>query len=210
MKHTGIEGSYYRFYKDMNFDRAGLFELIKEGYGCKTVLYPASSIHITPSFYFQHVVYVDISEAARKFFTENQDILKLVNSNKKYKQPAYIQFINSDYTKELPLRENNYDLLLSIFGGGISEACIKYIKAGGIMVSNNHRNDALQALGDSSVKLEAIIRRRGKKYYIESDTDEKLVKVLQNYSMPQKSMKNSSRGMVYVDKEYYFVFRKKL
>lgn len=153
---------------------------------------------------------MDISEAARKFFTENQDILKLVNSNKKYKQPAYIQFINSDYTKELPLRENNYDLLLSIFGGGISEACIKYIKAGGIIVSNNHRNDALQALGDSSVKLEAIIRRRGKKYYIESDTDEKLVKVLQNYSMPQKSMKNSSRGMVYVDKEYYFVFRKKL
>lgn len=153
---------------------------------------------------------MDISEAARKFFAENQDILKLVNSNKKYKQPAYIQFINSDYTKELPLRENNYDLLLSIYGGGISEFCIKYIKPGGIMVSNNHRNDALQALGDSSVKLEAIIRRRGKKYYIESDTGEKLVKVLQDYSMPQKSMKNSCRGMVYVDNEYYFVFRRKL
>ena len=208
MKYDGIAGSYNRFYSDLNFDRAGLFELIKDVYSCGTVLYPGCSIHITPSFYFQHVVYVDISETAKEFFQENRNILSIVNSNKKYKQSEYIQFIHNDYTKKLPLRENNYDLLLSIYAGGITKSCMKYIKPGGIIVSNNHQNDAQQALAESSVTLEAIIRRKGKKYHIENGADEKALKALQEHSIPLKSMKNSSSGMEYVDNEHYFVFRK--
>jgi hypothetical protein len=208
MKHVGITGSYNRFYSALNFDRAGLFELIKDEYGCGTVLYPGCSIHITPSFYFQHVVYVDISETVKEFFQDNQNILSIINSNKKYKQSAYIQFIHSDYTKELPVRENNYDLLLAIYAGGITKCCKKYIKPGGIIISNNHHNDAQEALRDSSVRLEALIRRKGKKYQIENGTGEKMLKTLQEHSMPLKNMKNSSSGMEYVDNEYYFVFKK--
>jgi hypothetical protein len=208
MKRVGITGSYERFYSALSFDRAGLFELIKDKYGCGTVLYPGCSIHITPSFYFQHVVYVDINETAKEFFQDNQNILSIVNSNKKYKKSAYIQFIHSDYTEKLPVRENNYDLLLSIYAGGITESCKKYIKPGGIIVSNNHRNDAQQALKEPSVRLEALIRRKGKKYNIENGTGEKMLKALQEHSVPTKNMKNSSSGLKYVDNEYYFVFRK--
>jgi hypothetical protein len=208
MKRVGNTGSYDRFYSALSFDRAGLFELIKAKYGCGTVLYPGCSVHITPSFYFQHVVYVDINETAKEFFQDNQNVLSIVNSNKKYRQSAYIQFIHGDYTKKLPLRENNYDLLLSIYAGGITEFCKKYVKPGGIIVSNNHQNDARQALKDSSVRFEALIRRKGKKYIIENDTGEKMLKILQEYSMPTENMKNSSSGMKYVDNEYYFVFRK--
>ena len=168
----------------MNFERAGLFELIKAEYGCNTVLYPRCSIHITPSFYFQHVVYIDINELAKEFFQDHKDIMNFVSSNKKYKQSAYIQFIHSDYTEKLPVRENNYDLLLSIYAGGITESCKKYIKPGGIIVSNNHRNDAQQALKDSSIRLEALIRRKGKKYNIENDTGEKMLKALQDIMYP--------------------------
>jgi len=167
VKQVGVKGAYNRYYSALNFERAGVFELIKREYGCDTVLYPGCSIHITPSFYFQHVVYVDISETAREFFQDNQSVLSIVNSNKKYKQSAYIQFIHSDYTKKLPVRENNYDLLLSLYAGCITESCKKYVKPGGIIVSNNHHNDAQQALKDSSVRLEALIRRKGKKYHIQ-------------------------------------------
>ena len=208
MKHVGISGSYNSFYSALDFERAELFESIKDEYGCSTVLYPGCSIHITPSFYFQHVVYVDISETAKEFFQDNQSILSIVNSNKKYKQSAYIQFIHSDYTKELPVRENNYDLLLSIYAGGITESCKKYIKPGGIIVSNNHQNDAQQALKDSSIRLEALIHRKSKKYHIENCTGEKMLEALQEHSMPSKSMKNSSSGLKYVDNEYYYLFRK--
>jgi len=208
MKHVGITGPYERFYSALSFDRAGLFELIKDKYGCSTVLYPGCSIHITPSFYFQHVVYVDINETAKEFFQDNQNVLSIVNSNKKYKQSAYIQFIHSDYTEKLPVRENNYDLLLSIYAGGITESCKRYVKPGGIIVSNNHRNDAQQAIKDSSIRLEALIRRKGKKYNIENGTGEKMLEALQEHSVPTKNMKNSSSGLKYVDNEYYFVFRK--
>ncbi|MGI6422632.1 MAG: class I SAM-dependent methyltransferase [Syntrophomonadaceae bacterium] len=208
MKKAGITGPYNRFYSALNFERAGLFKLIKDEYGCNTVLYPGCSIHITPSFYFQHVVYVDISEAAKDFFQENKNLLSIVNSNKKYKQSAYIRFIHSDYTKQLPLRENNYDLLLSIHAGGVTGSCNKYIKKGGIIVSNNHQNDAQQALKESSVRLEALIRRKGKKYHIDNVAGEKMLKALQGPKMSLKSMTNSSSGMEYVDNEYYFVFRK--
>ncbi|MDD3654129.1 MAG: class I SAM-dependent methyltransferase [Desulfotomaculaceae bacterium] len=208
MKHVGITGSYNRFYPALNFDRAGLFELIKDKYGCGTVLYPGCSIHITPSFYFQHVVYVDISETAKEFFKDNQNILSIVNSNKKYKQSAYIQFIHYDYTKELPVRENNYDLLLSIYAGCITKSCKKYIKRGGIIVSNNHHNDAQEAIEDSSVTLEALIRKKGRRYQIEEKTEEMLLKTLKAYTMPLKNMRRSNCGMEYVDNECYFVLRK--
>lgn len=208
MKRIGFDDSYNRFYSALNFDRAGLFKLIKDEYNCCTALYPGCSIHITPSFYFQHVIYVDISETAKKFFDDNQNILSIINGNKKYKQSAYIQFIHGDYTKELPLRENNYDLLLSIYAGGITKYCNKYIKPGGIIVSNNHQNDAKEALKDSSLKLEALIRRKGDKYHIENDTGEKILRVLQEHGMPLKNMKKSSNGLNYVDNEYYFVFKK--
>ncbi|NLT96305.1 MAG: class I SAM-dependent methyltransferase [Clostridia bacterium] len=208
MKHDGISGSYHRFYSALNFDRSGLFRLIKEEYGCDTVLYPGCSIHITPSFYFQHVVYIDISEKAKEFFQDKQNVQSFVNSNKKYKQSAYIQFIHGDYTKELPLREKNYNLLLSIYAGDIIKSCNKNIKPGGIIVSNNHHNDAQDALENSAVRLEALIRRKGKIYQIENLTSEKILKKLKEHGKPQKSMRNSSSGLEYVDNEYYFVFRK--
>ena len=177
--------------------------------GADTVLYPGCSIHITPSFYFQHVVYVDISEKAKEFFQDYSSILSFVNSNKKYKQSAYIQFIHSDYTKELPVREDNYDLLLSLYAGGIIKSCKKYIKPGGIIVSNNHQHDAQQALNDSSLRLEALIRKKGKKYHNESGTTEEIHKTLQENTKPLKNMRNSGSGLEYVDSEYYFVFRKR-
>ncbi|MFY9218197.1 MAG: hypothetical protein WBJ30_01445 [Tepidanaerobacteraceae bacterium] len=74
--------SHKRFYVDINFHRTGLFETLKKEYGCNTVLYPDSSIHITPSFYFQHVVYVDISEMAKEFFSDIHSILDYINSKK--------------------------------------------------------------------------------------------------------------------------------
>lgn len=138
-EHENIS-SYHRFYSALNFDRAGLFKLIKDEYGCATVLYPGSSIHITPSFYFQHLVYVDISEKAKEFFQDSENILTFVSSNKKYKQSA---------------------------------------------------------LEDSSLRLEALIRRKGKKYHIEKGRDEKNLKALQGHRIPSKGMRNTSSGMEY-------------
>jgi hypothetical protein len=208
MKNTGNADPYDRFYTSMNFERSGLFEAIKDKYGCSNVLYPGCSIHITPSFYFQHVVYVDVSQAAREYFSDSESIMSIVNGSRKYKQPAYIQFLNQDYTLPLPIRENNYDLLLAIYAPGITKACKRYVKPGGIIVSNNHLGDALDAMEDSSVIPEALIRKKGKKYVIEESSRDKFPEALRRSSASAKGMRITGTGMEYVDSESYFVFRK--
>jgi hypothetical protein len=208
MRNFSITNSYTRYYTELNFAREGLFELLKDKYNFKTVLYPGCSIHITPSFYFQHIAYVDISESAKDFFQDYQNLQDIINSNKKYKQLAFIEFINKDFTKELPLRECNYELLLSLYAGGISKSCKKYLKSGGIIVSNNHHNDVYEALDDTGVRLEALIYKKGGKYHLINDACEKLHKSLHDYRMPLDNMKKSGNGMEYVDKDCYFVLRK--
>ncbi len=200
--------SYKRFYVDINFDRAGLFEIVKKEYDCNTVLYPGCSIHITPSFYFQHVVYVDISNVAKEFFNDIHNILDYINSNKKYKQSAYVQFIHGDYTKPLPVREGNYDLLIALYAGEITQSCKKYVKPGGIILTNNHRKDAEELLMDSSITLDRLIYKKGKKYVIEEDINDDFKNILKKHSSTKKDMKNTVKGLEYVDNQCYFLLKK--
>jgi len=201
--------SYKRFYEDINFDRAGLFETIKKEYGCITVLYPGCSIHITPSFYFQHVVYVDISETAKEFFNDTQNVVDYINGNKKYKQSAYIQFIHGDYTKQLPVRNENYDLLIALYAGEITKSCKKYVRAGGIILTNNHHNDTEELTKDSSITLDGLVFKRGKKYVIEKEINADLKGLLKKYGNTKKYMKKTNNGLEYSDNQCYFVLKKK-
>lgn len=111
---------YASLYGDLSFERRGLFDLIQARYSCREVLYPGSSIHITPSLYFPHVVYVDQSEPAAQFFGAEKPLLEFVNCHKTYKQATYIRFLQQDYSTPLPLMDNSFDLLLALFAGGIS------------------------------------------------------------------------------------------
>ena len=113
MKNSAIE-LYKKQLVDIKFERAGLFKALKERYGCNQVLYPGSSVHITPSLFFPHVVYVDQSSTAAEFFSELDSIQTYVSRNKHYKRRAYIRFIAQDYTVPLTLPKEEFDLLISL------------------------------------------------------------------------------------------------
>src|SRR5574339_302356 len=110
---------YETQYIELNFERDGLFKVIRDKYPCRDVLYPGCSVHITPSLHFPHVVYVDKSEAAASFFDEEKSISEFVRRNKHYRQPPYIRFIHQDYFQPLPLKEESFDLLLALFAEGV-------------------------------------------------------------------------------------------
>ena len=94
MKKNSVSDLYKKYFRDIQFERCGLFKAIQQNYDCTTVLYPGSSIHITPSFYFPHVVYVDTHEVAQKFFADHETVVGFITSNKKYQQSGFIRFIN--------------------------------------------------------------------------------------------------------------------
>lgn len=197
---------YKSLYSDLRFEREGLFSFIHETYACRDVLYPGCSIHITPSFYFPHVVYVDQSKAASQFFAEQNSLLGFVNLHKAYKRSAYIRFIHKDYSTPLPLRENSFDLLLALFAEGVSKSCVRYLRIGGILLTNNHRGDAVDAARDASLALTAIVRFGKGKYRVEEENPDPGTTAFQKPG--SRYLKQMSQGMVYVENETYYVFER--
>ena len=136
---------YHKIYVEPLFERSGLFAFLNQNCQIREVLYPGCGIHITPAFFFPHLVFVDQSEEAIKFFAKEGEIVQEIQRRKTYRRSPYIQFITQDYTKKLPMRENQFDLLLSLFAGKISENCTAYLKQGGFLLTNNHHGDAVDA-----------------------------------------------------------------
>lgn len=196
---------YNSTYKSLQFERAGLFQAIAETYRSRDVLYPGCSVHITPSLYFSHVVYVDQSEAASQFFVDDSPVLDFVNRNKHYKGSTYLRFIRQDYSQPLPLREASFDLLLALFAGGIAKSCHQYLKPGGFLLSNNHQGDAVDALQQADLQLKARVILHKKSYVLSDDVDEREITAQKHNST---YLKQADHGIAYLEKETYYVFQR--
>lgn len=137
-----------------------------------TVLYPGASVHVTPSFYFQHVVYVDRSELSCDFFAHTQTVLDLVSGRRKYRQQPFVRFVEQDFTTVLPVPEASFDVLLALYAGGISGSCARYVKPGGLLLTNDHHGDARDAANLEGFELQAVVaERRGKIHFEEQHFD---------------------------------------
>jgi hypothetical protein len=77
-----------------------------------------------PSFHFPHVVYVDTSDTARRFFSAAADVLRLVDERERYARPPHVRFLPLDFTQPQPLRDASFDLVLALHAGGMARACI--------------------------------------------------------------------------------------
>lgn len=170
------------------------------------MLYPGCSIHITTSLFFPHVVYVDKSESAARFFAEEESLLAYINRHKQYKRSAYVHFIRQDYSKPLPVMEAKFDLLLALFAGGISQSCKHYLKRGGLLISNNHLNDAAEALEDNELHLISVIKFKSGQYASsEGGMDAIRIPVHKSYN---NSLRPTNANVEYIDKETYYVFER--
>lgn len=196
---------YENTYKSLRFERAGLFKTVQEKYPGKDVLYPGSSVHVTPSLYFPHVVYVDQSEATAQFFASERPIAEFVSRNKHYEQSAYIRFIRQDYSQPLPLREESFDLLLALFTGGIAKSCYQYLKVGGFLLTNNHQGDAADAVQLADLQLTAKVVFQRQAYVISEDVDEQEIS---RQKLNDKYLKQRDQEIAYVEQETYYLFRR--
>ena len=208
MKNDSTIDLYRKHYGDFEFERVGLFKFISENYACGEVLYPGCFIHITPSFYFPHVVYVDKDPVAVDFFANQVDILQFVNRNKKYKRSAYIQFIAYDYLQEMSLAKGQFDILIALYAGGIAHACKKYLKTGGILVTNNFHKDAENAALDDEYQLNSVLHRNKKTYAPVHKDSKHLVDSLKKANVT-KYVRQTSQGIEYTEPDDYFIFRKR-
>lgn len=200
MDERRIPVIYHEYVVAPDLERAALLEALRAR--CPrdaSALYPGSSVHVTPSFFFQHVVYVDRSELSRDFFGQEHAVLALVNARKRYRQQPFVRFLERDFTAALPVPERSFDVLLALYAGGVSAACARYLKPGGLLLSNNHHGDAADAARLSGFELRAVIEeRRGKARFYEGED-------LDRYGPPGGSSMTGSRGEAKAD---YYLFRR--
>eukprot|EP00003_Mantamonas_plastica_P017105 TRINITY_DN28528_c0_g1_i1.p1 TRINITY_DN28528_c0_g1~~TRINITY_DN28528_c0_g1_i1.p1 ORF type:complete len:206 (-),score=26.34 TRINITY_DN28528_c0_g1_i1:334-951(-) len=124
-----------------------LFRSLREMFDPKKVLYPGCHRHIIPtSLIFQNVTYVDMFKKIAPLF-KDEYTMEQIKENKEYEQDPEIRFLNKSYAN-LPksLKDETFDLLISLSAGIVSRPCIRFLKKGGILFVNDSHADARAAL----------------------------------------------------------------
>jgi hypothetical protein len=107
----------YEDYERSRGDLSGMFSLLADAFAIKRVLYPGSYIHLSPSFIFPSVVYVDTDKRAKKFFADRLSVDALVQRRKQYDGRPEINFHHADYATDLGGPDESFDLLVSLYAG---------------------------------------------------------------------------------------------
>lgn len=171
---------YQKYFQDRQFERLELFQIIAARFNIQRALYPGSFVHITPSFVFPDVVYVDNDKQAKQFFNK-PEIYEFISQKKRYPQAAQVQFHFADYRNDLENMDNCFDLLISQYAGFVGQHCKKYLKVGGFLLANNSHGDAGMAAIDEDYQLIAVFSLRNGKYSM-------IEKNLDDYFVPKTSL----------------------
>jgi hypothetical protein len=156
-------------------DRLRLFAAVRAAIDVRTVLYPGSYVDLAPSFVFDSVTYVDIDKRAHRFFADTNGVNEIVVAHNGAADPD-ITFIHADYTADLDLPLESFDLLVSLYGGFVSEHCTQHLRVGGTLLVNPSHGDVAMASIDPRYELAGVITSRDGGYLISAtDLDTHLI-----------------------------------
>lgn len=199
---------YKKYHTDRDDERLGLFLEIAGKFNISNVIYPGSFVHITPSFVFPKVIYVDSYKKAKVFF-DDPSVYEYICKNKIYQDKPVVRFYLKNYTGNIDEPEKSFDLLISQYAGFISQGSKKYLKVGGILLANNSHGDAGMASIDKDYKFIGTINKRSGGKYKFSD------KNLNEYFIPKKHivitkkyLEKIKKGIGYTRYAADYVFRR--
>ncbi|PZD71460.1 hypothetical protein C1752_06325 [Acaryochloris thomasi RCC1774] len=199
--------TYQKYYIDRDYEQLDLFQLLKSEFGISSVIYPGSFVHVSPSFVFQTVTYIDSDKNAKLFFQEEQ-VQALIQHRKQYKEAPSVTFYGADYSKIHSELIDSCDLLISQYAGFISEACKAYLNIDGLLLVNNSHADAGLAALDKDYKLIATVHRDKGKYRISYSALEAYFVPKGKTSITRESLHGLGRGVGYTKTAPLYIFRR--
>ncbi|MCB8943719.1 MAG: hypothetical protein H6658_08180 [Ardenticatenaceae bacterium] len=207
MKKTAVD-LYQQHFVDKQFERLDLFQILAEQYGIERVLYPGSFVHITPSFVFPDVVYVDSDKRAQRFFT-SQEVLDFVAQRKSYPQEAKVAFYAADYREGFAEPVASFDLLISQYAGFVGQACKAYLQPGGWLLANNSHGDAgVAALDGDYVLKAAVFLRQGQYCLSDQNLDAYFLPKSSQVSLTQEYLLELGKGIGYTKTATAYLFQR--
>lgn len=198
---------YKSQYLDKQDDRLALFEVLARRFSIERALYPGSFVHLTPSFCFPEVVYVDLDHQARAFFA-SRSVREYVSRYRQYDSQPIMRFHGVDYREGVDEARQAFDLLISQSAGFVSLYCGEHLKPEGILLANNLHGDASMASLDDGYELIGVLSRRGTRFSF-SDKD------LDSYFVPKRPVMvtkdyllERQRGIGYARSATSYLFRR--
>jgi hypothetical protein len=189
-------------------DRHRLFSAVSDALEVSSVLYPGSYVDIAPSFVFDEVTYADIDRRAAQFFSDASGVEEIIAANRTKGGKATWRFIHADYTTDLELPDDGFDLLLSLHAGFISEHCTRHLRRGGYLLVNPSHGDVAMASIDPRYRLAAVVQSRRGDYHV---TDRALDTYLQpkgDVTITKKLLHETGRGIGYTTSPFAYLFRR--
>lgn len=188
--------------------RYGLFKLLNEEFSITTASYPGSYIDITPSLFFPATYYIDTDKKAKKFFTNEKEIIDYIEDNKTYDEETTLRFYPEDYRKKFDDIVVSSDLLISLYAGFISKYCKDLLKKNGVLLANNSHGDASMAKLDDDFTFFGVINYQNKKYYIKTDNLDKYFIPKKDNTVTKELLEKTNRGVGYTKPANYYLFKK--
>lgn len=200
-------GLYQQHYIDKSDERRNLFQVISNSFQPDSGLYPGSFVHVTPSFYIPKMTYIDSDRRIDKFFTD-KTVRQYVNIEKVYLEDTVISWMQEDYSQQLPISEDTFDILFSFYAGFISQYCKKYLKNNGILVCNNSHGDDSIAFTDKDYSLIAVIKKNGDNFSITDADLDKYFKKKDGSKIDTDKVLRRMIGEKFTTTGYAYIFRK--
>jgi hypothetical protein len=144
---------------------------------------------------------------AKKFF-DSPEVLEYIKRRKTYKEAPDVTFHHQSYEEPIDETELSFDLLISQYGGFVSEVTKKYLKKGGILLANDSHGDAGLAFIDPDFKLIGIFEEQNGIYVLSA-------KDLDLYFIPKKGglvsreyLRELRKGVLYTKNAPNYIFEK--
>ena len=181
--------------------------MIKNEWKIERVIYPGSYVHVSPSFIFSDVVYIDSDKKAKKFFEINE-VKDFICERKEYPGDPKFSFYGIDYKQTIDDFYQQFDLLVSQYAGFISDSCKDYLKIGGILLVNNSHGDAGLASIDQDYGLIATVHKTKGKYRISTASLDKYFIPKSINIVTKELLYKTNRGVGYTKTAPLYIFRR--
>ena len=199
--------TYKKFYIDRDYEQVDLFRLLKNTYEITRVIYPGSYIHISPSFIFADVAYIDSDKKAIKFF-QSKELIKLIHQRKEYNEDPKLSFHGVDYQNQINEFHGQFDLLISQYAGFISHVCKDYLRIGGYLLVNNSHGDAGLASIDTDYRLISTVHKTRGKYRLSQTALEKYFIPRRNILVTRELIYETGKGFGYSKTAPLYIFQR--
>lgn len=194
-------------YRESIGDRSELFAAIADLGPVRDALYPGSYVDLSPSTAIASVTYVDTDARAARFFADAALVQQELAGRTRPGAGRQVRFLAADYTGPLEVPQRSMDLLVSLFGGPVSDHTRSYLRPGGWLLANTSHGDASLAALDPAWTLVGVVDHRDGHYRLSTDRlDAHLVPRRPELADPDR-IRATGRGVAYTRQAFAYLFQ---